>query len=91
MPSRANADPEVQIEMFPRELQLQRIDLDRNMRRYYRMSIERDLFGGASLIREWGRLGARGQRRIEPHVDEGEAISALLQLARRKRRRGYGS
>jgi len=91
MPNRANADPEVQIEMFPRELQLQRIDPDRNMRRYYRMSVERDLFGGASLIREWGRLGARGQRRIESHVDEGGAISALLKLARSKRRRGYGS
>jgi len=90
MSNSAIADPEVQIEMFPRELLLQRIDPDRNMRRYYWMTVERDLFGGASLIREWGRLGARGQRRIEPHVDEGEAVSALLQLARRKRRRGYG-
>jgi len=90
MSNRVIADRKVQIEMFPRELQLQRIDPDRNMRRYYRMSVERDLFGGASLIREWGRLGARGQRRIEPHVDEGEAVSALLKLAHSKRRRGYG-
>jgi len=90
MPIRPFVGPQVQIEMFPRELQLRWIDPDRNMRRYYNMSVERDLFGAASLIREWGRLGARGQRRIEPHVDEGEAVSALLKLARSKRRKGYG-
>ncbi|SMO97593.1 WGR domain-containing protein [Paracoccus laeviglucosivorans] len=85
----AIAPTDTQIEMFPRELQLQRHDPARNMRRYYRMSVERDLFGGASLIREWGRIGARGQRRIEAHLDEGEAVSALLKLARTKRRKGY--
>ncbi|MDT1064048.1 WGR domain-containing protein [Paracoccus sp. CPCC 101403] len=89
MKKRHPAEPGTQLEMFPREYLLRRIDPGCNMRRYYRMSIERDLFGGASLIREWGRIGARAQRLIEPHTDEGEAISALLKLVRMKRRRGY--
>jgi predicted DNA-binding WGR domain protein len=37
-------------------LHLRRIDPERNMRRYYRIAIHSDLFGRASLVREWGRI-----------------------------------
>jgi predicted DNA-binding WGR domain protein len=47
-----------QLEIFPTTLDLRRIDLARNMRRYYRLRVQRDLFGRACLIREWGRIGA---------------------------------
>lgn len=70
-------------------LALRRIDSSRNMRRFYRMSIQRDLFGRASLVREWGRIGTRGQSLVESHSDEAEAISSLLRLAAVKQRRGY--
>lgn len=82
-------DAPTQLEVFPTELQLKRIDPERNMRRFYRMSVQGDLFGGASLVREWGRIGFRGQTLIEPHCDEGSAVTALLKLAAAKRRRGY--
>ena len=78
-----------QLEIFPTELQMRRVDPARNMRRFYRMSIQADLFGGASLVREWGRIGARGQMMRERHPDEGQAITALMKLARVKQRRGY--
>ena len=78
-----------QLEIFPTELQMRRIDPARNMRRYYRMSIQPDLFGGVSLVREWGRIGARGQMMSEQHMDEGQAVTALMKLARVKQRRGY--
>ena len=78
-----------QLEVFPTDLQMRRIDPACNMRRFYRMSIQPDLFGGASLVREWGRIGARGQMMVESHPDEGEAITALIQLAAVKKRRGY--
>jgi len=78
-----------QLEVFPTDLQMRRIDPVYNMRRFYRMSIQPDLFGGASLVREWGRIGARGQMMVENHPDEGEAITALIQLAAVKKRRGY--
>lgn len=67
-----------QIEVFPRDLDLKRIDPACNMKRFYRMTVLRDLFGGSSLIREWGRIGTRGQTLIEHHPDEGQAINSLL-------------
>jgi len=78
-----------QLEVFPTDLQMRRIDSALNMRRFYRMSIQPDLFGGASLVREWGRIGARGQMMVESHPDEGKAITALMKLAVAKKRRGY--
>lgn len=78
-----------QLEVFPTDLQMRRIDLACNMRRFYRMSVQPDLFGGASLVREWGRIGLRGQVMIEHHADEGRAVTALMKLAGVKSRRGY--
>lgn len=78
-----------QLEVFPTCLHLRRVDPARNMRRFYRMTVQRDLFGGASLIRVWGRIGSRGHEMIERHDDEGMAISALMKLAQVKRKRGY--
>jgi predicted DNA-binding WGR domain protein len=51
--------------------------------------VQRDLFGGARLVREWGRIGFRGQMKIDTHADEGRAITALMTLAATKKRRGY--
>lgn len=79
-----------QLEVFPTCLHLQRVDPARNMRRFYRMTIQRDLFGGTSLVRVWGRIGTRGRQMVSIHADEGRAITALMALAEEKRRRGYG-
>ena len=80
-----------QCEAFPKALVLSRIDLSRNMRRFYRMSIQSDLFGRASLVREWGRIGTRGQSLVESHDDEGAAMNSLVRLAAVKQRRGYSA
>ena len=82
-------EPAHQLEVFPRTLHFRRIDPAQNMRRYYRMAIQCDLFGRASLVREWGRIGSRGQMMIETHSDEGQAVNALMKLARAKQRKGY--
>jgi hypothetical protein len=47
------------------------------MRRNYRSSVQRDLFGRACLTWEWGRIGARGQSLVERNEDEGKAIASL--------------
>ena len=70
-------------------LHVQRIDATKNMARYYTMSIEPDLFGGASLVRHWGRIGTRGKERVDLFKDERQAIGYFLFLARQKRARGY--
>ncbi|MCA1304938.1 WGR domain-containing protein [Nitratireductor aquimarinus] len=43
---------------------LKRIDPARNMARYYTLSVEPTLFGDAALVRQWGRIGTRGQFKI---------------------------
>ena len=78
-----------QMEVFPTTVDLKRIDPSLNMRRFYRMSVQPDLFGGACLVREWGRIGFRGQMLIELHDDEGKAVTALMKLHATKKRRGY--
>lgn len=79
----------IQLDVFPTDLQMRRIDPARNMRRFYRLSVERDLFGRARLVHVWGRIGFRGRMMVETHADEGQAITALMNLAETKKRRGY--
>ncbi|MGC8733364.1 MAG: WGR domain-containing protein [Halothiobacillaceae bacterium] len=78
----------IQLDVFPTDVQMRRIDPARNMRRFYRLSVQRDLFGRASLVREWGRIGFRGQTMVETHPEEGRAIPTLMSLAAVKKRRG---
>lgn len=68
---------------------LHRIDPSRNMRRFYRLEILPDLFGGVILKREWGRIGSRGQSKARWFDDPRLASAALLRQAERKARRGY--
>lgn len=68
---------------------VQRIDPRRNMARFYAMSIEPTLFGDASLVRNWGRIGTRGQWRIDLFRSESEANKRLFALLQEKRRKGY--
>jgi predicted DNA-binding WGR domain protein len=44
------------------DLVLDRCDPSCNMARYYVLSIEPSLFGDASLIRQWGRIGWLDQK-----------------------------
>jgi predicted DNA-binding WGR domain protein len=68
---------------------LRRVDPTRNMRRFYRLDVQPDLFGGVLLVREWGRIGAQGRMVAEPYESEALAAVALQRQAERKRRRGY--
>lgn len=68
---------------------LERIDASRNMARFYAMFVQPTLFGELSLIRNWGRIGARGRSKVETFPDREGLVMARLQLARKKRGRGY--
>jgi predicted DNA-binding WGR domain protein len=70
-------------------LVLHRIDPEQGIRRFYSLMIERDLFGTVRLMRNWGRIGTKGQELVEIHADEIAAGQALEAVARAKRRRGY--
>jgi predicted DNA-binding WGR domain protein len=79
----------VQLPLFPDAASLIRIRPDCNEWRFYCLEVWPDLFGRALLVRQWGRIGTEGRRRLDPHPDPGAAINALARLAGRKRRRGY--
>jgi len=74
----------------PAPLHLRRIDASRNMRRFYLLSIQPTLFGGATLVRNWGRVGSSGQTMMQTFDDRTDAGGAFDRLERAKRRRGYG-
>jgi predicted DNA-binding WGR domain protein len=75
--------------LFAETASLVRVRPALNEWRYYRMEIWPDLFGRALLVRQWGRIGTEGRRRLDPHPDPGAAINALADILRTKRRRGY--
>ena len=50
-----------------------RRDAARNMNRFYRLTVTRDLFGTVVLVREWGRIGVYCRTRFDTMADEGEA------------------
>jgi len=70
-------------------LYIERRDANRNMARFYALSIEPTLFGDACLTRRWGRIGSRGQAMIHQFEHEQDAVRLFLDLLRHKRRRGY--
>lgn len=68
---------------------LRKRDPQRNMARFYALSVQPNLFGSWSLIRQWGRIG-RGRRvKIELCDSLEEAISAYNVMVKQKQPRGY--
>ncbi len=68
---------------------LHRTDPAKNMRRFYRLDVQCDLFGAWCFIRERGRIGRAGQIRMVPYATATEAQEALAAQQRMKERRGY--
>lgn len=60
-----------------------------NRYQFYRLLLAPTLFGGWSLVREWGRIGQPGTVRAEPFTTEEEAVAALERKAREKQKRGF--
>ncbi|MBB3594780.1 putative DNA-binding WGR domain protein [Rhizobium sp. BK529] len=59
------------------------------MARYYDLSLQPTLFGEIAVMRSWGRIGRAGGEKSEVFSSDQQAISHFLELARRKRKRGY--
>ncbi|MCK7616094.1 WGR domain-containing protein [Roseibium sediminicola] len=78
-----------QLEMFPEDIRIERVDPEANMYRFYRLRLMPDLFGGVSLLREWGRIGTQGRYRIELFEDAVRATDAMAALYTAKQKRGY--
>lgn len=66
-----------------------RIEPEANMQRFYSVTVQPNLFGGHSVIRNWGRIGTGGQLRVDLHTTEAEATRAHNRVLSAKARRGY--
>lgn len=65
------------------EIHLEKRDPDKNVARYYRMSVHPNLFG------EWGRIGQGGRIRLDLFRSEAKAEHALTAMEGAKQRRAY--
>jgi predicted DNA-binding WGR domain protein len=79
----------LQLPLFPDMAYLQKIVPEANQKRFYAMTAIPTLFGEWAVMREWGRIGSPGTARTDFHEDQGQAVSALAEIARKKQRRGY--
>ena len=73
----------------PYHLYIERIAPEKNLARFYALSVQPTLFGDISLVRTWGRIGTRGQQMVHFFDDENLAVSLFLEVLRQKRKRGY--
>lgn len=78
-----------QLCLFPERSDLIRIDADANVWRFYEMAVQPDLFGGAVLMRRWGRIGTAGRLRLDLFQNAGAAANAMTRLHARRIKRGY--
>ena len=70
-------------------VELRRADPTRNMRRFYRLDLQPDLFRRVMLMKQWGRVGTQGRMMMESFDSETLALAALRRQAERQRQRGY--
>lgn len=75
--------------MTDEPLLLTRCDASRNMYRFYALNVDADLFDGAALTRNWGRIGTKGRFCIQLFGSRLEAERQFAIVLRRKLKRGY--
>lgn len=68
---------------------LEKHDAEKNQHRFYRLSVQPNLFGTYSLIKEYGRVGRNLHTRIAFHDRLEEAQIAFTRTKQAKLQRGY--
>jgi predicted DNA-binding WGR domain protein len=68
---------------------LTRIDPARKLQRFWLARVTPTIFGGWSLLREWGRIGSPGTVRSRSFEREEEARRAERQGIKKRQRHGY--
>jgi len=71
------------------ETYLEKHDFDKNLARYYGMSVHPNLYGEWTLQREWGRIGQGGRIRLDLFRSEAEGERAVSVMEGVKERSAY--
>ena len=69
---------------------LRKCNSEQRQDRFYALSVQPNLFGSWSLIREWGRVGTSSRVHIDLYDSEAEALRCMQRKRHEKQRRGYG-
>jgi predicted DNA-binding WGR domain protein len=70
-------------------LSLERYNPAHWIHQYYRLTVQSNLFGAWSLLREWGCIGRPSQMQADLSVCLEATHAAFRRKEREKRRRGY--
>jgi predicted DNA-binding WGR domain protein len=73
----------------PEAAELVKLTPAKRQARFYRLEIWPDLFGGFSLVREYGRIGQPGRLQFAPFDEIDAARKAFARIVSSKQRRGY--
>ncbi|MBA8903891.1 WGR domain-containing protein [Phyllobacterium sp. P30BS-XVII] len=73
----------------PQSFHVTRCDPDRNMARYYSLIMQPTLFGEISLVRNWGRIGTRGQQKVDTFSNSSALQKSFEKLTQQKCHKGY--
>ena len=65
------------------------VEPQKNRFRFYALSWQGTLWGGAALIRSWGRIGTAGRSLTTQYPDREGARVAVERLVRLRLKRGY--
>ena len=65
------------------------IDHELNRFRFYSMSVQYGLFGGFSLIRQWGRIGTKGRSLTQKFDTMEEVEDQVDKILKVRKRHGY--
>ena len=57
---------------------------EKNMQRFYKIMLTRDLFGFYCVIREWGRIGSAGQVKQDAFASSEDAVKLFERKKREK-------
>ncbi len=68
---------------------LQRPESEGHPAQFYQLILQPDLLGGATLIRQWGRVGQRGSYKARHLASLPEAQQELEALRQRLLQQGY--
>ena len=70
------------MDILPDPICIFRRNASLNMARFYRVEIRKDLFGQTTLERTWGRIGGRGQSRLNSYPSTHSAEQAASKLGK---------
>ena len=82
-------DPDTDSTAMTQPVTMTRRDPELNKARFYRLWLEPTLFQEVSIIRNWGRIGTRGQSKVATFPKQSDARAYAALLERQKRRRRY--